>query len=282
MIKTGINSQHPRVNKKRIRSIGTKLLIVTSILLLLQYGIIAYKDWRSITRFSENQIKATADLKYSAFYSELNSYTLIGRLILDNIARDRDIIQAFASRDRSQLLELTQPIFADIKQKYQAQQFHFHTPSAISFLRVQNPAKFGDDLSSFRATVVAAQTQKKEIYGLEVGVNNLGFRVVRPLFDTADQMIGTVEYGGAVNTEFIEQLVLNTTQEVLNGGLKITVTARTSDNTYQLIGSNFESKVDSDAAQITETLPNGGMIRIKHTDAFAYYPISDFSGQRIG
>lgn len=282
MHQNSLNSQPPHFDKKHVSSIGTKLLIVTIILLLLQYGIIAYKDWRSITQFSENQIKATADLKYSAFYNELNSYSLVGRILLDNIARDHDIVQAFASRDRAKLLELTQPIFTDIKQKYRAQQFHFHTPSAVSFLRVQNPTKFGDNLSSFRATIVAAQTQKKEIYGLEVGVNDLGFRVVRPLFDTARRMLGTVEYGGAVNTAFIDQFVLTTTPEVLKDGLKVTVVARTLDNTYQLIGSNFESKVDSDAAQITETLPDDGMIRTEKNDAFAYYPLKDFSGQRIG
>ena len=282
MIQNGVHSQPLHFNKKHVRSIGTKLIIVTIMLLLLQYGIIAYKDWRSITRFSENQIKTTADLKYSAFYNELNSYALVGRILLDNIAWDQDIVQAFALRDRAKLLELTQPIFTDIKQKYRAQQFHFHTPSAVSFLRVQNPAKFGDDLSSFRATIVAAQTKKEEIYGLEVGVNNLGFRVVRPLFDTAGKMLGTVEYGGAVNTAFIDQFVLTTTPEVLKDGLKVTVIARTLDNTYQLIGSNFESEADPDAAQITETLPDDGMIRTEKTNAFAYYPITDFSGQRIG
>ena len=282
MIQNSTNSPPPHLEKRHVRSIGTKLLIVAIILLLFQYGIIAYKDWWSITRISENQIKATADLKYSAFYNELNSYSLIGRILLDNIARDQDIIQAFASRDRATLLELTQPIFTDMQQKYRAQQFHFHTPSAISFLRVQNPVKFGDDLSSFRATIVAAQTQKEEIYGLEVGVNDLGFRVVRPLFNTAGKILGTVEYGGAVNTEFIEQFVLNTTQEVLKDGLKITIIACTLDNTYQLIGSNFESDVDPDAAHITEILPDDGMIRTEYTNAFAYYPITDFSGKKIG
>ncbi len=95
-------------------------------------------------------------------------------------------------------------------------------------------------------------------------------------------MLGTVEYGGAVNTAFIDQFVLTTTPEVLKDGLKVAVIARTLDNTYQLIGSNFESKVDSDAAQITETLPDDGMIRTEKNDAFAYYPLKDFSGQRIG
>ena len=81
MIQNSTNSLPPHFEKRHVRSIGTKLLIVAIILLLFQYGIIAYKDWWSITRISENQIKATADLKYTAFYNELNSYSLIGRIL---------------------------------------------------------------------------------------------------------------------------------------------------------------------------------------------------------
>ena len=103
MIKNNAHFQRLHFSKKQVRSIGTKLLIVTIMLLLLQYGIIAYKDWRSITQFSENHIKATADRKYSAFYNELNSYSLVGRILLDDIARDQNIVQAFASRDRAKL-----------------------------------------------------------------------------------------------------------------------------------------------------------------------------------
>lgn len=54
MNQNSLNSQPPHFDKKHVSSIGTKLLIVTIILLLLQYGIIAYKDWRSVKRFSEN------------------------------------------------------------------------------------------------------------------------------------------------------------------------------------------------------------------------------------
>ena len=44
-----------RSAKTRFHSIGTKLLFFTVILLLAQYLIIAYKDWRSLKKFSENK-----------------------------------------------------------------------------------------------------------------------------------------------------------------------------------------------------------------------------------
>ena len=276
--------QTPAEFTKRTHSIGTKLLLITAALLLVQYGIIAYKDWLSIKQFSENQIKAIADLKHSAFNNELNGYALIGQVILDNVAFDKNVVNAFAARDRNGLLELTLPIFNNMKQKYRAQQFHFHVPPAVSFLRVQNPSKFGDDLSSFRATIVEASKEKKEIFGLEVGVNDLGFRVVKPLFNTNGSFIGTVEYGGAVNNRFIEQLVANATAEVLNGGMEVTVCVRTLDNVYTVMGSNFEKEAQADSAELTASLGDEGLIRMENASAhaLAYFPIKDFSGAKIG
>ncbi len=274
--------QTPAGFTKRSHSIGSKLLLIAAVLLFMQYGIIAYKDWRSIRRFSENQIKAIADLKHSAFNNELNGYALIGQVILDNISFDENIVNAFAMRDRNRLLELTLPIFKNMKQKYRARQLHFHIPPAVSFLRVQNPLKFGDDLSSFRATIVEAVKAKKEIFGLEVGVSDLGFRVVKPLFNQSGSFIGTVEYGGAVNSQFIEQLVADSTDEVRSGGMDVTVCVRTLDNVYTVMGSNYEKEAQVDSAELTESLGDEGLIRIEKKHALAYFPIKDFSGTKIG
>ena len=282
MIQRDSSFQQYNSKVRGIQSIGTKLLIVVFGLLLLQYAIIAYKDWCSIKSFAQKQIRSTAELKYSAFHNELNSYRLIGQIILDNIARDDAIIRAFAARDRQTLLQLTQPLFADMKQKYGAQQFHFHIPPAISFLRVQNPSVFGDDLSSFRATVTAAQMQRQEIFGLEVGVNDLGVRVVKPLTDAAGQFIGTVEYGGAINLQFIEQFIAGATAEVLNHGMDISIYAKTLDNQYRLISSNFEKEIEPDAAAMMESLTASGIIRVEGSKAIAYYPMKDFSDKAIG
>ena len=53
-------------------------------------------------------------------------------------------------------------------------QFHFHLPDATSFFRVQSPEEYGDDLSSFRHTVVEANEQKTLVSGLEGGVSGAG------------------------------------------------------------------------------------------------------------
>ena len=279
----GTSAQLSHSTKTRFYSIGSRLLFFTVILLLAQYLIIAYKDWRSLKKFSSNQIKMMADIKHSAFNHELNTYELMGKMILNNISKDEKIIKAFAARDRKTLTELTLPLFDEMKKNYKAKQFHFHIPPAISFLRVQNPKKFNDDLSGFRKTILQANSEKKEISGLEVGVTDLGFRVVKPLFDQNNKHIGSVEYGGDVNSDFIQGFLNNCSREVLEGGLNISVCARTLDNTYKIIGSNFENDNSEDSAAIMEELGNKeSLIKIDGTNAAAYYPMYDFSGNIIG
>ena len=280
---TDTSAQLSHSAKTRFYSIGSRLLLFTVILLLAQYLIIAYKDWRSLKKFSSNQIKMMADIKHSAFNHELNTYELMGKMILNNISKDEKIIKAFAARDRKTLTELTLPLFDEMKKNYKAKQFHFHIPPAISFLRVQNPKKFNDDLSGFRKTILQANSEKKEIYGLEVGVSDLGFRVVKPLFDQTNKHIGSVEYGGDVNNDFIQNFINNCSREVLEGGLNLSICARTLDNTYKIIASNFESDNSEDSAAIMEELGNKeNLIKIDGTNAAAYYPMYDFSGNIIG
>ena len=89
--------------------------------------------------------------------------------------------EAMAKQDREALVRLFGPVFAATKSEYGVEQFQFHTPPATSFLRVHQPAKFGDDLSSFRKTVIDANQEHKVVVGLEGGLAGLGIRGVVPI-----------------------------------------------------------------------------------------------------
>ncbi|MEW8523762.1 MAG: methyl-accepting chemotaxis protein [Candidatus Thiodiazotropha endolucinida] len=114
----------------------------------------------------------------------------------------------FASRDRAALEQLFVPGFQVLKKEYGVRQFQFHEPPAISFLRVHKPAKFGDDLSSFRLTVVEGNKSKKVIQGLEVGVAGLGVRGLVPVSHDG-QHVGTVEFGMSFGQSFFDEYSKN-------------------------------------------------------------------------
>ncbi len=60
-------------------------------------------------------------------------------------------------------------------------QFQFHFPDNISFVNLNCPDKFGDDMSGIRYSITAVNRTEKEIYGFEHDFSNSGFRAVFPL-----------------------------------------------------------------------------------------------------
>ncbi len=115
-----------------------------------------------------------------------------------------DVQRYFAARDRGALEALFVPGFKVLKKEYGVRQFQFHEPPATSFLRVHKPAKFGDDLSAFRYTVVEGNQSKKPIQGLEVGVAGLGVRGLVPVSHEA-RHVGTVEFGMSFGQAYFDE-----------------------------------------------------------------------------
>jgi methyl-accepting chemotaxis protein len=91
-------------------------------------------------------------------------------------------------------------------------QVHFHLPPAKSFLRIWRQAGTndgGDDLSSFRATVLKVNQARQPITGIETGRGGFAIRALLPISNAAGQHLGSVEtllpFGLAIETaRFLE------------------------------------------------------------------------------
>ncbi len=91
--------------------------------------------------------------------------------------------KAIEENDRTFLLNTMRPIVKSLNQKIKTKiKVHFHVPPGRSFLRVWKPQKFGDDISSFRKTVVDVLTTGKPVKGIEAGRVGLAIRGVAPIF----------------------------------------------------------------------------------------------------
>ncbi|HZF69326.1 MAG TPA: diguanylate cyclase [Sulfuricurvum sp.] len=116
--------------------------------------------------------------------------------VANSLLLNDDITNAFEKRDRKKLLALTEPIYKQlVAQNPYLKIMHFHTPKSVSFLRVHQPDKFGDDLSSFRYIVNNVNAQKKKQTGLEVGRYGINYRVVVPVFNHQGKHLGSFEFG---------------------------------------------------------------------------------------
>ncbi len=188
------------------RQIGINLRVQLAFALVI-LGTVAALVWISLDR--------ARDLIHEAEVRELEGYRANIAAMLEEqgrmaealalaVARNPEVRAAFERRDREGLLRLVQDSYQALKERYGVRQFQFHLPPAISFLRVHKPAKFGDDLSGFRHTVVNVNAIVEPIHGVERGVAGLGIRGVVPVFDSGGEHLGSVEFGLSLGERFFE------------------------------------------------------------------------------
>lgn len=99
---------------------------------------------------------------------------------------------------RALLRKSMDPIHKSVTTALGISQFkiHFHLPPAKSFLRIWREAgkkDGGDDISSFRNTVLQVNEMKKPITGIEIGRGGFAVRGLVPVFDAAGTHLGSVE-----------------------------------------------------------------------------------------
>ncbi len=97
-------------------------------------------------------------------------------------------------------------------QKFGFNQIHFHLPDNHSFLRLNTPQKYGDDLTNFRHTVVYTNKTHQKISAFEKGISSNGYRFVFPIYSDDNQYLGSVELSFSAYTlsEFLTGKFLDT------------------------------------------------------------------------
>lgn len=190
-----------------LRTLKGKILVASSVAFLLMLAIVVM----ILLQFSMAQTAMMAGLEKQTnesidklLHEEMDKFLEMSLIGVESIASNPQIQELFARRDREGLLKICLPIFESIKERG-ISQFQFHTPDNHSFLRLHMPDKFGDDLSTFRGTVVLANSARKEVVGLEEGKGGFGFRAVVPV-SYHGQHVGTVEYGGDFGPVFVQEL----------------------------------------------------------------------------
>ncbi len=185
-------------------SIGVRLnalLLAVSLLSTLSVAFTADHYLQAMIRHSEED---SLQGKYENFVASVDQLSLRAENLAAATAVWPGIGEALASGDRAFLLKQTEPVFKAMKEAYAVDQLQFHTSPATSFLRVNSPTKYGDDLSSFRLTVVGTNKDKKPTRGLEGGVTVLSVRGVAPVF-AEGKHVGSVEYGFGFDKAFLER-----------------------------------------------------------------------------
>jgi methyl-accepting chemotaxis protein len=99
--------------------------------------------------------------------------------VSDTLAVNQEVRDAFAARDRSRLIELTAPLYTELKSEGITNwMFHTPEPDMAVFLRLHNVAKFGDHLK--RPMDEAVVRTHAMVAGNQMAKAGFAVRILRP------------------------------------------------------------------------------------------------------
>lgn len=262
------------------------LVIVLSGIALLS-ALTIYVAWSRLDEELRDDIagsvaafSAAVDRRLEARGEELD-------LALTVLVADREVVDAFASRDRAALAAQVVPLFTTtLQRRHRIDQLHFHLAPATSFLRAHRPEQFGDDLSGWRRTVVLANRERRPVIGLEVSRSGPGLKVVRPVVD-GGRRLGSVEMATAVGDVYAAAAASAGVSYALGIDAEVWEASHCDDLLERLVereGLVFFAASSPAANDVVSTAPRlTGRIRADgRTLASDRIAVTDFTGQPVG
>lgn len=254
-----------------------KAMLAMGLSIFVVGGLLTFSNLRTMEDLIYKAERQELDAHLKAIHNSIAAENRIAESMSALIGNMPAVQEKFAAHDRAALNAMFQPGFKLLAKDYGVEQFQFHTPPATSFLRVHKAEKFGDDLSSFRKTVVATNEKKQPTRGLEGGVAGLGARGIVPVFHQGKH-IGSVEFGMTFGQAFFD----NFKKE---NGVDVSLDL--------LDGESFKalaSTIGKEPLLATDTLRKAmsGKPQLEHRDIqgvpHAIYAavVKDFSGKPIG
>ena len=165
----------------------------------------AYLGLASQQRLIKEEEKKEILLHYRHFLEEMNGKKIQVLSLAAIISHNPGVQKLLAESNRQALQDLLMNTYVRLKNDFGIAQFHFHTLPATSFLRLHYPEKYGEEMISFRKTIVDSIKTGSATAGLELGVMGFGIRGVAPVF-YGGKVVGTVEIGHSFGKAFLNSL----------------------------------------------------------------------------
>ncbi|MBU1658742.1 CZB domain-containing protein [bacterium] len=182
-------------------SIGKKIHIPVIASILLGFVIIIVNYYYSIASIRED-VYGSEDVSLRSFYKEaIADKESIGITNAINLSKNYYVVKSLKDDDRKLAISGLNSVSQEFKEytNYNNIKIHIHDADMHSFLRTWKPEKYGDDLSSFRQTIVNVRKNKKPIVAIELGVAGLVLRGLAPIIDEG-VYLGSVEFIQGLNS----------------------------------------------------------------------------------
>lgn len=258
-------------------SLGPRLMSSFGSIFIVMVIAVTWVGMWKMADIIDQAEKRELQAHYRAVQTSIDAEGRMAEAMSALVAASPLVKQAMANGDRQLLLEQFGDAFAVLKQDYSVRQFQFHKAPAISFLRVHKPAKYGDDLASFRKTILATNNSRSPTMGLERGVAGIGVRGIVPIMDGA-QHLGSIEFGMSFGQPFFDSFKAHHHVDValhLPNEQGFDMFASTMDDAAILSTAQLQSALQGEAQYGTTEL-NGSPHIVQAA------PILDFSGNPLG
>jgi methyl-accepting chemotaxis protein len=254
-----------------------KIMVVMSASIGVVGAVLTANNLAGMSSLIRQAERDSLDTQFKAITTGIAAGSRAAEAMSALVAGIPQVQEKFEAGDRKFLSDMFVPGFKQLSRDYGIDQFQFHIPPATSFLRVHLPEKFGDDLSSFRFTVLAANKEHKPIRGLEGGVAGLGMRGMVPVFNHG-RPVGSVEFGMNFGQAFFEDFKQH---NGVDAGLYLL-----DRDGFKTMGSTMgqDPLLSPDVLKkAMDGQPQLGHREIKGVPYAVYAaPVSDFSGKPIG
>ena len=271
-------------NQSVSRKVSLSIIAVSIISLLVGFLIL---NWYSIkiedevnTKFVENLQKET-NAKF-----QLKKDVGISNAV--SVANDGKIKQALEENNRDIAIKSLQNLGKSLKSStpFKNVKVHVHTKDNKSFVRIWKLEKFGDDLSSFRHSIVKVNQTKSAVNTFELGKAGLSLRSVVPVTSNDGTHLGSLEFMQGLNSV---AKAFNKTDD----GFMLLMDKRVSSvksfsaekiyKTNYIISQKFMKKdfyEDAKNIDIKKLLNNKSFLTNKYL--YTYVDVKDFRDQKLG
>lgn len=176
-------------------STKNKTLLFIFIILIITFSFVVYSiHYLQSKRLHEIQLdyfnKIEDSYKKNIIKNLQEIYILNAKSILND-----DVVNAFYAKDRAKLYELLKERYTNFKIRDEYfEQMHFHLADGTSLLRMHKPTAYGENLAELRPMVARVHKEKQILFGYEMGLHALSYRVFVPTFHNGEY-IGALEFG---------------------------------------------------------------------------------------
>ncbi|MBD3841082.1 MAG: HAMP domain-containing protein [Campylobacterales bacterium] len=166
-------------------------LIISFLTVLVGYFVLDFYK----TKMQNDIYNDVKDELVQITNEQISSKLDIGIINAISIANDGMIQEALKTNNRTLAIEALGKLSQKLKKdtQYQNVKIHIHTKDNRSFLRNWKADKFGDDLSSFRHSVVQVNSTGGIVNTFEVGKAGLSVRSVVPITNNGEHL-GSLEF----------------------------------------------------------------------------------------